>query len=1294
MNSRNDARETVQLFADEEGIFDDEDERSVEDDGTVKVAREDVKLMNVVRAIVILFLLTVGTISGETVYVITLVGEESSFQESYSKTAQALIESFLAKLNNNLWVARSFATDLGLLVAQTDLVWPNVTYAGFDQRCSAARVLSDASSISFAPLLLESERDSWEAYATDNFVPGIPGKDTKGVTYFPTNRSVDQGIYQFNGTKASDQPSKDSLFPIWQMSPFRGDPNTGLIGTLFNEQSNLVRAQAIQGMMQAQGPCMTDFQYLDTKNNDFASYASPRGTVYYPIMDKLGGYAAGSLGFEYAWSAMLTGVVDAQELPVVVVVQNQCSGNFSFLVNGLNVSFMGPGDLHNSDINGYTVVSSSYSAFSAVFGEFRRYLVASKECNYRLNVYATSSYYAAFTNTNKPEVYRGIVLAVFVFVVGVFVLYDCMIERRQNRVVAVAQRSDAIVRSLFPTNVRDRLYEQAKDKEEKAKAERLAHANNGWKEGSAGMTNKHRINSFVVNSEGDPSDHASLAALKALGTEPIAEFYPETTILFADIAGFTAWSSEREPAQVFTLLETIYRYMDHAAKKIGVFKVETVGDCYVAATGIPQPVPNHAELMVRFARSCLLKVDMLTNELESSLGPGTSELSMRFGIHSGPVTAGVLRTNKARFQLFGDTMNTASRMESTGMKNKIQLSGDTADQLVNEGLGHWITKRPDLVHVKGKGDMQTYWLVVGASSASASSDASHLKSLIKIPGLSNGQNEAKEVKDESNQYRGTGLDGVLGVTEIDEPLQRLVDWNVDVLLTLLKRVVANRIASGQGTKYLSSSAEKKIIGHGLVLDNVKMVIDFPVFNAEVAARAAELDAQLVSEVKEELTNFVKSVASGYTRCPFHNFEHASHVILSANKLIKRVMTANDIAANEKEALTSEKVYEFSYGVGTDPVTHFALVFAALIHDVGHPAVPNARIAVEQPELVRKYTSKCLAEQHSVDIAWELLLLPRFKNLRACIYQNKVECEHFRDLVVNSVIATDLFDKELKALRDSRWEMAFHNEEKVEAAPSPEEKTEKRLTKEDFDRKATIVIEHIIQASDISHAMQHWYIFTKWNERLYREMYFSYLLGRSQKDPTEVWFEGELWFFDNFVIPLARKLQECALFGVSSHEYLTYALQNRVEWEKKGRDICAKFKAKAVEEGKELISSMDANTDNGNPHNTNPQGIAEAEKGEAKDTAEHITEGGKTKVIIVPPGKLGIVIESTDNGPVVYRVNQDSSLRGKLQQGDVILAIDGVPTKNMDNTFLSDLIISGQNQTRRFTISCNRLASTD
>jgi class 3 adenylate cyclase len=175
------------------------------------------------------------------------------------------------------------------------------------------------------------------------------------------------------------------------------------------------------------------------------------------------------------------------------------------------------------------------------------------------------------------------------------------------------------------------------------------------KSGTAGL--RSYLNDGVMESGKEGKQGLKTTEAEGGTSKPIADLFPETTIIFADIAGFTAWSSTREPSQVFRLLETVYSEFDSIAKRRRVYKVEVVGDCYVAVAGLPDPRPDHAVVMAKFASDCLKKMDEVTQHLERELGPDTCDLLLRIGLHSGPVVAGVLRGDKSRFQLFGDTVS-------------------------------------------------------------------------------------------------------------------------------------------------------------------------------------------------------------------------------------------------------------------------------------------------------------------------------------------------------------------------------------------------------------------------------------------------------------------------------------------------------------------------------------------------------------------------------------------------------------------------------------------------------------
>jgi hypothetical protein len=176
----------------------------------------------------------------------------------------------------------------------------------------------------------------------------------------------------------------------------------------------------------------------------------------------------------------------------------------------------------------------------------------------------------------------------------------------------------------------------------------------------------------------------------------------------------------------------------------------------------------------------LMQMNEVTQALEVQLGPDTTELSMRFGLNSGQVTGGVLLGDRARFQLFGDTVNTAARMESTGMRGKIQLSQSTADLIVSAGKGNWIRPREEIVSAKGKGSLQTYWLEINRSAGNnAISRSASVEDSLRLGG------------DISDSSSGDNKEVVMSsMTQVTTKQHRLIDWMSEVLLEYVKQIVS------------------------------------------------------------------------------------------------------------------------------------------------------------------------------------------------------------------------------------------------------------------------------------------------------------------------------------------------------------------------------------------------------------------------------------------------------------------------------------------------------------------------
>lgn len=196
-------------------------------------------------------------------------------------------------------------------------------------------------------------------------------------------------------------------------------------------------------------------------------------------------------------------------------------------------------------------------------------------------------------------------------------------------------------------------------------------------------------------------------------------------------------------------------------------------------------------------------------------------------MHSGPVTGGVLRGQNARFQLFGDTMNQASRMESTGIKDRIQLSAATAQMLISSGKGKWIEKRPEKVHVKGIGLQETYFFKKEFGKFSS-------------PSVTSRSNVDLDESTTSSNLQASAILEPLGAPRISSKTRRLITWNTEVLCRRIKSIIQHRETG---------------------------------------------DNELSQTVVHQLQKYVEQIASMYRDNPFHNYEVRQQTIFSATSVI-------------------------------------------------------------------------------------------------------------------------------------------------------------------------------------------------------------------------------------------------------------------------------------------------------------------------------------------------------------------------------------------------------------------------
>lgn len=461
-----------------------------------------------------------------------------------------------------------------------------------------------------APIVQEEDRTEWGQYMQQNTLSwvqesisneGLGGQFTvSGIL----NRTA-SFIYQLDAESAY-QPTEISRtgesLPIWQLYPFQSqNPATvpyfsmGLDTLSTTKMADLYRVSK-----QVSGPTM------DITNLTSVTGATlPASHIMQPIYDTTHPGSKELVAvviYRASWIGYIEDVLDDDAKGIHIVLRFSCPND----PNKMSISAVRTGGSTTTVVGDVHDRTYEHLEHMETLVDLGIDQAPDGVCvpKVTLHLYPTKDYYDSIERIITPTQTASIILAVFGLPALVFFLYDYLVGRRQIQFINRIALQEMIVSNVFPSAIRDKIYDE------------------GGRRKSGDFDIVTAAESSLDSEEAPP---------------PMAELFPSTTVVFADIAGFTAWASAREPQQVFILLESLYGAFDQIAAENGIFKVETVGDCYVAAAGLPIVEAtldlDHASAACLFANDCVRKMKEMTRRLEVTLGPDTTDLELRVGIH-------------------------------------------------------------------------------------------------------------------------------------------------------------------------------------------------------------------------------------------------------------------------------------------------------------------------------------------------------------------------------------------------------------------------------------------------------------------------------------------------------------------------------------------------------------------------------------------------------------------------------------------------------------------------------------
>lgn len=448
------------------------------------------------------------------------------------------------------------------------MIWPNVTLPNFDIRTTDRfEIVAGPELYMFAPIVGRNERIGFEEYAwkEQNWIK--EDLELRGLGKINPGK-IPRRIYSFSSDYEEEVQSTSNYVPIWQVSPVPTTADIVLLDLYSHPsfQRMIDECTAVRHTLLSEVASLTFLsEQIQTIDRDSDRDDYPRSYAIEPIFKTFFDDPE-LVGFIFAvvpWDTYFLNVLPTGTNGFIVRVLGTCGATISFRLDGPDVTYLGedfkPNPKYNSLVQG-----REFAEFARYDGEVVNDFIT--HCSYYIEVHPADDLADSYLKNNEPFIYSAVVFVVFIFTALVFVLYDFFVQRRQDKVLRTAQKTSAIVSSLFPKSIQKRIMaDTATEIKERRNRRNI-------------FSGKDKLKKFLGGEKDRTEVSEETLDVRAIyETKPIADFFPETTIMFADIVGFTAWSSAREPSQVFTLLETIYHKFDQTAKQRQVFKVETVG---------------------------------------------------------------------------------------------------------------------------------------------------------------------------------------------------------------------------------------------------------------------------------------------------------------------------------------------------------------------------------------------------------------------------------------------------------------------------------------------------------------------------------------------------------------------------------------------------------------------------------------------------------------------------------------------------------------------------------------------